>query len=131
MPNAMMVAGRLRVVHGGSLLSVGHNAAYQTEEEAENVLRLNAQTVGGRVGAAAGGAAAAAPMGATYGLMSRQLPDGAAGSVAAAYGVRPDAITPRAVGHTIRGDGISSLTEKLRNLEVKRGAAGHRGVKFA
>lgn len=99
-----------KIMLGGSLvLAPGHGAAYTTEEDAERVLSVDQAFVKG-------------------GALDRQtypmrgLPHGDTGSVASAYETRRN--KNLALGQKgaslMNGQGIASLSDKLRNLEVKR-----------
>lgn len=129
---AKMHRGKLRTTRGGSLLGIGHNAAYTTEEELEDSMRVNEQSGPMARGAGAGAASAfrgrGVPDSAIYPM--RGLPNnGAAGSVAASYGTRIDKNNAgRQQGHSIRGDGIASLSDKLRRLELKK-TGGYRDIR--
>jgi len=122
---------RGKLLRGGSLLAVGHSAAYNDVEELEDVMRIDRQKP-----------TAAAPRSdpvarvrkgrgttdaATYGS-APALPPSNAGSVAAAYGQRATKNMARGqVGHaSLSGQGIASLSEKLRMLDVKK--SGYRGI---
>lgn len=107
---ARMRKGKLML--GGSLmLAPGHGAAYTTEEDANRVLSVDKAFPNIK-----GGALDMK----TYPL--RGLPHGQAGSVAAAYDTRIN--KNQAAGQRgaslINGQGIASLSDKLRNLEIKR-----------
>jgi len=122
---------RGKLMRGGALLAVGHSAAYNDVEELEDVMRVDRQQP-----------AAAAPRldpvarvrrgkgttdTATYGA-AQALPPSTAGSVAAAYGQMSTKNMARGqVGHaSLSGQGIASLSEKLRMLDVKK--SGYRGI---